>query len=133
MERMHKNQTYIVLVQTSKSIRERIRIEMMNNNLNIAEFSVIEALYFKEKQIGNSILISSGSMTYVIDKLEQKGLLARNACPDDRRSTHVVLTDAGMDLMNKVMPRHQELIDDMFGSLMDFEFLPKRARKPKVK
>ena len=121
MERMCKNQTYLVLMQTSKAIQEKIRIEMINNNLNITEFSVLEVLYLKGKQtiqqIGHSILISSGSMTYVIDKLEQKGLLARHACPDDRRAIHVVLTDAGMDLMNKIMPKHQELIDDMFGSL----------------
>ena len=83
----------LVLMQTSKAIQERIRIEMINNNLNITEFSVLESLYHKGKQtiqqIGHSILISSGSMTYVIDKLEQKGLLTRNACPDDRRVIHV--------------------------------------------
>jgi MarR family transcriptional regulator, 2-MHQ and catechol-resistance regulon repressor len=121
MEGMCKNQTYLILMQTSKAIQEKIRIEMINNNLNITEFSVLEVLYLKGKQtiqqVGHSILISSGSMTYVIDKLEQKGLLTRHACPDDRRAIHVVLTDAGMDLMNKIMPKHQELIDDMFGSL----------------
>jgi MarR family transcriptional regulator, 2-MHQ and catechol-resistance regulon repressor len=121
MEGKCKNQTYLVLMQTSKAIQERIRIEMINNNLNITEFSVLEVLYLKGKQtiqqIGHSILISSGSMTYVIDKLEQKGLLNRKACPDDRRAIHVALTDAGMDLMNIIMPKHQELIDDMFGSL----------------
>ena len=121
MERKCKNQTYLVLMQTSKAIQERIRIEMINHNLNITEFSVLEVLYLKGKQtiqqIGNSILISSGSMTYVIDKLEQKGLLNRNACPDDRRAIHVALTDDGMDLMNEIMPKHQEFIDDMFESL----------------
>ena len=74
---------------------------MIKNKLSITEFSVLEVLYQKGKQtiqqIGNSILISSGSMTYVIDKLEQKGLLNRNACPDDRRVIHVTLTDDGID------------------------------------
>jgi hypothetical protein len=39
------------------------------------------------------------SMTYVMDKLEQRSLLSRNACPDDRRVTHVTLTDEGYELM----------------------------------
>lgn len=121
MEGKCTNQPYLVLMQTSKAIQERIRIEMINNNINITEFAVLEVLYLKGKQtiqqIAKSILITSGSMTYVIDKLEQKGLLKRTACPDDRRAIHVILTDDGINLMNKIMPKHQELIDDMFGSL----------------
>src|SRR3954453_7062647 len=108
-------------MQTSKSLQERIRIEMIKNKMSITEFSVLEVLYLKGKQtiqqIGHSILISSGSMTYIIDKLEEKGLLNRNTCPDDRRAIHVTLTDRGIDLMNEIMPKHEELIDYMFGSL----------------
>ncbi|WP_026565125.1 MarR family winged helix-turn-helix transcriptional regulator [Bacillus sp. UNC41MFS5] len=121
MKRECANQPFLELMHTSKVIQERIRDEMAKNNLSITEFSVLEVLYHNEKQtiqqIGNSILISSGSMTYVIDKLEQKGLLNRLPCPDDRRVIHVTLTDAGIDLMEKIMPKHQELVDDIFGSL----------------
>ena len=77
MDMICKNQTYLVLMQTSKAIHERIKEEIAINKLSITEFSVLEVLYQKGKQtiqqIGNCILISSGSMTYVIDKLEQKG------------------------------------------------------------
>ncbi len=120
-----ENQPYLVLMKTTKAIQERIRREMINNKLNVTEFSVLEALYLQGKQtsqqIGNSILISSGSMTYVIDKLEHKGLLNRNACPDDRRVIHVVLTEDGIRLMQKIMPSHRDLVNDMFESLTDNE------------
>ncbi|PGY07377.1 MarR family winged helix-turn-helix transcriptional regulator [Bacillus sp. AFS031507] len=125
MNRECTNQPFLELMHTSKVIQERIRDEMSKNNLSITEFSVLEVLYHNEKQtiqqIGNSILISSGSMTYVIDKLEQKGLLNRLPCPDDRRVIHVTLTDAGIDLMEKIMPKHQELVDDIFGFLNNDE------------
>lgn len=114
-----------MLMQTSKAVQERIRLEMSGNNLTITEFSVLEVLYHKGKQtiqqIGHSILISSGSMTYVIDKLEQRGLLHRSACPDDRRVIHVTLTDAGKELMEKIMPKHHQLVDYMLGSLNNDE------------
>lgn len=123
MEKQCKNQPFLVLMQTSKAIQERIREEMNKNKLGITEFSVLEVLYLKGRQtihqIGKSILISSGSMTYVIDKLEQKGLLSRSPCPDDRRVIFVTLTDDGIDLMKKVMPKHQEMINNLFGSLTD--------------
>ncbi|MEH7336595.1 MarR family transcriptional regulator [Neobacillus drentensis] len=125
MKKACTNKPFLELMHTSKVIQERIRDEMSKNNLSITEFSVLEVLYHNEKQtiqqIGNSILISSGSMTYVIDKLEQKGLLNRLPCPDDRRVIHVTLNDAGIDLMEKIMPKHQEVVDDIFGSLNNEE------------
>ncbi len=121
MENKCPNQPFLVLMQTSKAIQERLRLEIAKSNVSLTEFSVLEVLYHKGKQtiqqIGSSILISSGSMTYVIDKLEQKGLLKRNACPEDRRVIHVTLTDNGLDLIKKIMPRHQEQVDYMFGAL----------------
>jgi MarR family 2-MHQ and catechol resistance regulon transcriptional repressor len=108
-------------MKTSKAIHERIKEEMVKNKLSITEFSVLEVLYQKGKQtiqqIGNCILISSGSMTYVIDKLEQKGLIKRNDCANDRRVIHVTLTEEGNELMEVIMPKHHKLVDDMFDSL----------------
>lgn len=125
MDRKCTNQPYLLLMKTTKAIQERMKAEMAKNKLNLTEFSVLEVLYLKGKQtiqqIGNSILITSGSMTYVVDKLEEKGLLIRKGCPNDRRVIHVALTEDGICLMKKVMPNHQELVDDMFGSLSDNE------------
>ena len=125
MEEICTNQAYLELMQTSKAIQDCIKAEMMANKLNITEFSVLEVLYFKGKQtiqqIGKSILISSGSMTYVIDKLEQRGLLNRIDCPNDRRVIHVVLSEDGVRFMEKIMPKHLELIHHMFGDLTDQE------------
>ena len=49
--------------------------------LNTSEFGVLELLYNKGphplQQIGGKILVTSGTITYVIDKLAQKGLLIR--------------------------------------------------------
>lgn len=121
MESKCTNKPFLILMQTSRAIQERIRDDMANNNLTITEFSVLEVLFHKGKQtiqqIGNSILISSGSMTYVIDKLEQKDLLKRTACPDDRRAIHVTLTEEGIELMKKVMPKHEDFVEYAFDSL----------------
>jgi MarR family 2-MHQ and catechol resistance regulon transcriptional repressor len=57
----------------------------------------------------------------VIDKLEQRGLLHRSACPDDRRVIHVTLTDGGKEWMETIMPKHHELVNYMLGSLNNDE------------
>jgi MarR family transcriptional regulator, 2-MHQ and catechol-resistance regulon repressor len=125
MNRKCTNLPFLVLMQTSKAVQDRMKLEMTKNNLSITEFSVLEVLYQKGKQtiqhIGNSILVSSGSMTYVIDRLEQKGLLNRSDCPDDRRVIHVSLTADGNKLMENIMPKHQEWVDNIFSSLNNDE------------
>ncbi|MEH7545228.1 MULTISPECIES: MarR family winged helix-turn-helix transcriptional regulator [Bacillaceae] len=121
MEKTCTNLPYLVLMQTSKAVQDCMRVEMSQYNLSITEFSVLEVLYNKGKQtihqIGNCILISSGTMTYVIDKLEQRDLLSRHACVEDRRVIHVTLTDTGKEMMAKIMPKHLEFVDSMFCSL----------------
>jgi MarR family transcriptional regulator, 2-MHQ and catechol-resistance regulon repressor len=125
MERKCTNLPFMILMQTSKAIHEQIKDEMAKNKLGVTEFSVLEVLYQKGKQtiqqIGKCILVSSGSMTYVIDKLEQRGLLSRNACPDDRRVIHVMLTDDGNGWMNEIMPKYHKVVNHMFDSLNSVE------------
>jgi MarR family transcriptional regulator, 2-MHQ and catechol-resistance regulon repressor len=125
MERKCTNQSFLLLMQTSKAIQERIRDEMSKYNLSITEFSVLEVLFYQGKQtiqqIGNRILISSGSMTYVIDKLEQKGIIKRNDCREDRRVIHITLTAEGMEMLENIMPKYQDMVDSIFGDLTDDE------------
>jgi MarR family transcriptional regulator, 2-MHQ and catechol-resistance regulon repressor len=119
------NQPFLMLMQTSRAIQERIRDDMAKNKLTITEFAVLEVLFHKGKQtiqqLANSVLISSGSMTYVIDKLEQKAFLKRNACPEDRRVIHITLIENGLELMNNIMPKHEEFVDFTFDSLTSNE------------
>jgi MarR family transcriptional regulator, 2-MHQ and catechol-resistance regulon repressor len=137
MERKCTNHPFLLLMQTARSFQEQIRDDTAQNNLSITEFSVLEVLFHKGKQtiqqIAKSILIASSSMTYVIDKLEQKGLIKRNACPNDRRVVHVTLTENGLELMNILMPEHEELVDNAFNSLHpneveDLVFLLKKVK-----
>ncbi len=121
MEKICKTEPFKALMLTAKNIQDQIRVEISEYNLNITEFSVLETLYLKGRQtihqIGKSILISSGSMTYVIDKLEKKELLQRTECPNDRRAIFIVLTAKGEEFMAQTMPQYQDFIAEMFSEL----------------
>ncbi|WP_081772862.1 MarR family winged helix-turn-helix transcriptional regulator [Bacillus sp. EB01] len=121
MERRFPNQPFIVLMKTAKGIHEKVREQMLMYKLNVTEFSVLEVLYQKGtltiQQICQNVLISSGSMTYVIDKLEKRGLLKRNACPNDRRAIHISLTQDGLNLMDTIMPKYLDMVDGLFEAL----------------
>ncbi|OCA85633.1 transcriptional regulator [Bacillus sp. FJAT-27225] len=116
---------YIVLSRAFKAINEQVNKLIQENGLNPTEFAVLELLYHKGdqpmQQIGSKILIASGSITYVVDKLEQKGLLQRVACPTDRRVTFAQITDKGKSFIEEVFPSHEQNIHEIMSRISEEE------------
>lgn len=116
---------FIVLSRAYKAINEHVNKAIQANGLNPTEFAVLELLYHKGdvplQQIGGKILLASGSITYVIDKLEQKGLLRRIACPNDRRVTYASITYEGKQFIETIFPEHAQRIDQLMSSLDEAE------------
>lgn len=112
---------FVVLSKAYKIIMDRAVKDMKKRGLAENEFAVLELLHHKGKlplqQIGERILITSGGITYTIDKLEAKGYLKRVPCPDDRRVTFAELTAEGHALMESVFPAHAEVIHGLMAGL----------------
>lgn len=112
---------FIVLTRAHRAVTDRVEEDIRRYGLNTTEFAVLELLYHKGvqpiQQIGKKVLLSSGSITYVVDKLENKQLLVRRPCPKDRRVIHAVLTDEGKQLMDKIFPEHEKALHEIFAGL----------------
>jgi MarR family 2-MHQ and catechol resistance regulon transcriptional repressor len=76
-----------------------------------------EGLTFKE--IGERTLITKGTLTGVIDRLEKKALVKRVSYPEDRRCTRVMLTPKGARFFERQFPRHVEHLKTRFDRLSD--------------
>ncbi|MBK3495357.1 MarR family transcriptional regulator [Viridibacillus sp. YIM B01967] len=112
---------FIVLSRANKAINECTNHFFQENGLNPTEFAVLELLFHKGRQplqkIGNKILLASGSITYVIDKLEKRGFLKRISCPSDRRITYAEITPEGEAFMEKLFPQHEEQLYELTSAL----------------
>ncbi|WP_251128689.1 MarR family transcriptional regulator [Exiguobacterium sp. s26] len=121
MEERQTLKAITVLLRASQSIQDVVKQEVAEYGLNPTEFSVLELLYHKGDQpiqtIGKKVLLTSGSMTYIVDRLEAKGYLIRKACPSDRRVTYVALTEEGQALMSRIFPAHEQRMDELFDGL----------------
>lgn len=73
------------------------------------------------KQIGELTLITKGTLTGVVDRMEAKGLVKRKASPDDRRISIVRLTKQGERLFEKEFPRQVRYIKQRFDKLSKTE------------
>ncbi|MBM7607195.1 MarR family transcriptional regulator [Ureibacillus composti] len=125
MEINEKLKAFTVLLRSAQSVQDATKKDIAKYNLNQTEFAVLELLYHKGDQpiqvIGKKILIASSSITYVVDKLEEKNYVTRRACPTDRRVTYAGITENGKELMDKIFPEHVEKIEEIFDKLSDQE------------
>lgn len=69
------------------------------------------------KEIGDLTLITKGTLTGIIDRLEVKGIVKRVTQTDDRRCTRVVLTVKGEKLFAREFPRQVSYIKQRFDRL----------------
>ncbi|MCK2157708.1 MULTISPECIES: MarR family transcriptional regulator [Exiguobacterium] len=124
-----------VMVRAVDALHEVIKQDVAKSGLNPTDFSVLELLYHKGRQpiqlIGKKVLITSGSITYVIDKLEKKNYVVRKACPEDRRVTFAELTTDGQNLMDTIFPEHEQAINQVFQGIdqAEIELFIKTAKK----
>ncbi len=80
-----------------------------------------DGLTFRE--IGELTLITKGTLTGVVDRLEKKSLVKRRQGNEDRRCTRVVLTKKGNRLFRDVFPKHIAYLKSHFDQLSNNEIL----------
>ena len=114
---------FTVLLRAAQSVQEVARKDVATYGMNMTEFAVLELLYHKGDQpiqiIGKKVLIASSSITYVVDKLEQKGYVKRNASPDDRRVTYACITESGKQCIQEVYPNHEQNMSKIFENFSE--------------
>lgn len=112
---------FIVMSRASKVILEEAHRLIEQYELNPTEFGVLELLYHRGRQpiqqIGKKILLRSGSMTYVVDKLEKRGLLKRVSCEKDKRVTYISITERGKEVIQSIFPEHEKNIKTLMSGL----------------
>ena len=96
-----------------------------SSGLGLSDFAVLEILLHKGplpvNTIGRNVMLTSGSITTAIDRLERKRFVRRQACPKDRRVTFVTLTATGRTLIRRVFNAHADKLEAVFEPLSTAE------------
>jgi len=78
-------------------------------------------------QLARLLILESPSVTTMVDRLSERGLVERTRDPKDRRKTLVRFTQEGKRLLKSIREPGQQLHDEMFGVLTDEERQALRA------
>lgn len=112
---------WVVLARAFFAVSEVARADIERHGLTPAEFGILEALFHKGPlllgAVQKRVLVSSGGITFLVDRLTDRRLVERLACPSDRRARYAALTKRGEKLMREIFPAHAAAIRDAVGGL----------------
>lgn len=70
-------------------------------------------------ELAGRLVFSPSRITYQISSMVKRGLVLKQACPDDRRGQEAVLTDEGMAALEAAAPLHLVTVRDSFIDRLD--------------
>ena len=85
--------------------------------LSVVEYTVLDALnrqdgwHMRMQQLARAAALSPSATTRLVNRLEDRGLLTRILCMDDRRGIYTELTAAGHDLHDRAKPVHDRTLE----------------------
>lgn len=85
--------------------------------VSVVEYTVLDALarqdgwHMRMQQLARAAALSPSATTRLVTRLEDRGLLTRVLCADDRRGIYTELTAAGRDLYGRARPVHDAALE----------------------
>jgi len=98
----------------------RFAAQFEQHRLSSVEFEVLMRLarspgnHLRMTDLAGQTSLSTSGVTRVVDRMDRDGLVRREACPSDRRSSYAVITDAGLARLDEVLPGHLALVQEWF-------------------
>jgi DNA-binding MarR family transcriptional regulator len=109
---------YRVVLKIDRTLNTQLR----TYDLNTAQFDVLAhvgaAKGLTQQKLADSLLVTKGNISQLLDRMEKRGLLVR--C-QERRSNTILLTEEGQKLYNRVVPEHEALIEKQLATLSSSE------------
>ena len=105
---------WVVLARAYAAVARQVDADIARHGLTTTEFGILEVLRHKGPlllgEIQRKVLVTSGGITYLVDRLVAKGLVRREPSPDDRRARFAVLTPEGRQMIDRIFPDHARCV-----------------------
>jgi MarR family 2-MHQ and catechol resistance regulon transcriptional repressor len=109
-----------LLAEVYTGLTNALSGQLAEHELSVVEFEVLVRLARSPQQqlrmteLAGQVALTSSGITRVVDRLERRDLVRRQACPDDRRGSWAVLTTAGLQRLTTALPGHLALLERHF-------------------
>ena len=86
------------------------------HELSVVEYTVLDALsrqdgwHMRMHQLARAAALSGSATTRLVNRLQDRGLLTRILCDDDRRGIYTELTRRGSECLERARPTHDRVL-----------------------
>jgi DNA-binding MarR family transcriptional regulator len=107
-----------VVQKVERAAAEHLRA----HGLNYAQFDVLAhvgaAEGSRQKELGESLHVTKGNISHLVDQMERRGLVSRR---QEGRTNRLYLTEEGRRLFEEVVPAHEDLVHQLMSALPEEE------------
>ena len=108
-----ENQPCFPLYVCAKELVRRYTPFLEKIDLTYTQYIAMMVLWEKKrvnvKELGECLYLDSGTLTPLLKRLEAKGLIKRERCPEDERSLDVTITEKGVQLRDEALEVPKEM------------------------
>lgn len=114
-------------IETSEALRSTLASRMQNaSKLSLADYQVLltlseaESSRLRSSELAARVGWERSRLSHHLGRMERRGLIRREPCPDDSRGAEVVLTEAGQSAFKNGSRPHLEDVQELFvGALSE--------------
>lgn len=112
----------IQLLRTAEELWNASRVFFARWDLSPSQFNLLNVLTdfpdgCTQSDLSRQLIMHRSNVTGLVDRLEQRRLVARKDNTEDRRAWLVVLTPAGRKLLAEVLPHYYAAAEQVWGKL----------------
>jgi MarR family 2-MHQ and catechol resistance regulon transcriptional repressor len=118
-----------LLAETYSGLVSKLAAQVGEHGIGLVEFEVLLRLSrspegrLRMTDLAAQTQLTTSGITRVVDRLERDGLVCRQACATDRRSSYTVINETGRSRVAEILPGHVALIEHWFTGRLTAEQL----------
>jgi DNA-binding MarR family transcriptional regulator len=116
-------EAFVRLVRANAAVTRQLSAQLsVDHALNLSAYEALLLLArapdsrMRRVDLANSLLLTAGGVTRLLDGLERDGFVGREECASDRRVSYAVLTKAGRDKLREASKSHTRQIRELLGA-----------------
>lgn len=125
MDFLLENTFHYMLMSEQAMIQKALLARLKGSGLTIGQPKVLDFLKYhngaSQKEIAKGCHIEAGSLTSVLNRMEEKGLVERKMLHGNRRSYYIFLTEKGKNILETVTQAFEDLEKEAFRNISETE------------